>query len=57
MIQNILRIKMLKEAFEEWNQKIVSIISTMPIMSSASLNRLCPKYVIEKNVRYRTNFI
>lgn len=41
-------IKIPKELFEEWNQKTVGTISPISIIIYASINRVCPKYVMEE---------
>lgn len=53
MFENILTIKILKETYKEWNQKILATISTS--LKSASINRLCPKDVVEE-ITIRINF-
>ena len=39
--------EILKKVFEEWSQKLVTTISTLSIMMSASMDRLWPKDVNE----------
>lgn len=41
-------IKIPEEIFEEWNQKIEAIISTMPVMMSPTMAKLCPTHIIEE---------
>lgn len=40
----VMRIKISKELFEEWNQKTVATISPISIILYASINRICLKY-------------
>lgn len=45
---NFITLEILWEVFEELNQKLVTIISTVPAMMSLCLDRLCLKYVNEE---------
>lgn len=40
--------KIPKEIFEEWSQKLIATISTISVIMSASMNKLYSKDVIEE---------